>query len=66
MSPGGLTSGATAVSVGRIAVSVVEEAVVVEVVVSDLAAVPESFGVQAMLRVIRSIGTSDRICALWD
>ena len=63
MSPGGLTSGATAVSVEVIAVSVVDEAVVVDVIVSDLAAVPESFAVQATLSVIRSIGTSGRICA---
>jgi hypothetical protein len=70
MSPGGLTSGATAVSVEVIAVSVLDEAVVEVVgeaaveVVSD-SAVPESFAVQATPNVTRTMGTSDRICALW-
>jgi hypothetical protein len=62
MSPGGFTSGATAVSVELIAVSVLEEAVVD--VVSDLA-VPESFAVQATPNVTRSMGASDLICAWW-
>jgi Fe-S cluster assembly iron-binding protein IscA len=55
-----LTSGATAVSVELIAVSVLDEAVVD--VVS--AVVPESFAVQATPNVTRSMGTSNRICAL--
>ena len=62
MSPGGLTSGATAVSVELIAVSVLDEAVVD--VVSVLAVVPASFAVQATPKTT-SIGKSDRICAGW-
>jgi len=50
------------VSIELIAVSVVEEALVVDVVVS--AVVPESFAVQATPNVIRNTGTSDRIFAL--
>jgi len=60
MSPGGLTSGATAVSVELIAFSALDEAVVD--VVSEFAVVPESFAVQATPNVIRSMGTSVRLC----
>jgi hypothetical protein len=62
ISPGGFTSAGMGVSIELIAVSVVEEALVVDVVVS--AVVPESLAVQATPNVIRNTGTSDRIFAL--
>jgi hypothetical protein len=65
MSPGGLTSGATAVSVELIAVSVLVEEVVLEAVVSDLAVVPESLAVHPTPSVIRNIGMRGRISAFW-